>query len=225
MRWRYSPIDVWPGALRPASARRSSNFRVGWDKALADLEREVEMLRGREPTIRLALEETEIRRDGLPRAGAKPRHPGVIIEFTTSTLGRLSYASDVYADTSYGWLLGGWRANVRAITLGLEALRAVDRHGIGRGGEQYQGFKAIRAGSTALGAATMTVEEAAAFVAKVSNDPNLGGFEVLQQWAEYGDRYFRAAAKEAHPDAGGDAALFRRLQEAKAVLDSHGGQR
>ncbi len=35
-----------------------------------------------------------------------------------------------------------WQHNVRSIALGLEALRAVDRYGISRRGEQYAGFRA-----------------------------------------------------------------------------------
>lgn len=35
-----------------------------------------------------------------------------------------------------------WEHNVRSIALGLQALRAVDRYGISRRGEQYAGFRA-----------------------------------------------------------------------------------
>jgi len=42
-----------------------------------------------------------------------------------------------------------WRHNVRSIALGLEALRAVDRYGISRRGEQYAGFRAALASGAA----------------------------------------------------------------------------
>lgn len=214
MIWRYSPIDVWPGALRPDRARRSSNFRVGWDKALRDLEHEIAMLAGEDatPTIRLALDATDIRRDGLPRAQAKPRHPGVIVEFDTPDLGRLSYASDVYADSGYHWVLQGWRANLRAITLGLEALRAVERHGIGQGREQYQGFKAIGAG-TPMGGAEPQMSRADALTilaegtdlppAAVADDPAAA---------------FKLAAKRWHPDVAGEHDRWVRIEAAYRLL-------
>lgn len=42
-----------------------------------------------------------------------------------------------------------WQHNVRSIALGLEALRAVDRYGISRRGEQYAGFRgALPAGAS-----------------------------------------------------------------------------
>lgn len=56
-------------------------------------------------------------------------------------LSRLVYATDACVL---------WRHNVRSIALGLEALRAVDRFGISRRGEQYAGFRGalpVRAGT------------------------------------------------------------------------------
>jgi hypothetical protein len=41
-----------------------------------------------------------------------------------------------------------WQANLRAITLGLEALRRVQRYGIVKEDEQYTGFKALTSGRT-----------------------------------------------------------------------------
>jgi hypothetical protein len=52
-----------------------------------------------------------------------------------------------------------WQHNVRAIALGLEALRKVDRYGITRRGEQYAGWKALPAG-IGIGATHMTSEVA-----------------------------------------------------------------
>lgn len=46
---------------------------------------------------------------------------------------RLVYATDVCAY---------WQHNVRSIALGLDALRAVDRYGISKRGQQYAGFRA-----------------------------------------------------------------------------------
>ncbi len=56
-----------------------------------------------------------------------------------------------------------WRINVRAIALGLEALRKVDRSGIARGNEQYTGFRALGSGIE-MPAAQMAAEEALEFL-------------------------------------------------------------
>ena len=71
-------------------------------------------------------------------------------------------------------------------------------------------------------AGAMTVEQAADFIAGVSmapDDPTLR--PSLIRNAEARANVYRRAAKRLHPDAGGDTELFRRLQEAKAVLDAH----
>src|SRR5579863_10251967 len=53
-------------------------------------------------------------------AGAKLRTQGIILTFN-SKHGPLSYPCDKYSN---------WQANLRAIALSLEALRAVDRYGV-----------------------------------------------------------------------------------------------
>lgn len=57
----------------------------------------------------------------------------VALQAALDTDKRLVYATDACVL---------WRHNVRSIALGLEALRAVDRFGISRRGEQYAGFRA-----------------------------------------------------------------------------------
>jgi hypothetical protein len=47
--------------------------------------------------IELALDEGDIRLDGLPRAHARPRHPGVIVSFD-SKHGPLGYGTDAFPD-------------------------------------------------------------------------------------------------------------------------------
>jgi hypothetical protein len=52
------------------------------------------------------------------------------------------YATDAYTQKFAGDL-PGWQANVRAVTLTLEALRSIDRWGVSRRGQQYTGFLAL----------------------------------------------------------------------------------
>lgn len=81
--------------------------------------------------------ETMIRRDGWPQERATIEHPGVALSFD-SRHGALRYETAEFHT---------WKANLRAIALGLEALRKVDRYGIARSGQQYRGWRALAAGS------------------------------------------------------------------------------
>lgn len=79
--------------------------------------------------------------DGDVTRAVKRHHPDlggdhadfVAIQAAADTGKRLVYATDACEF---------WQHNVRSIALGLEALRAVDRYGISRRGEQYAGFRA-----------------------------------------------------------------------------------
>ncbi|MGV0985072.1 MAG: hypothetical protein ACOYB2_10985 [Limnohabitans sp.] len=154
MRVTLRPLPDWP--YEATSPRRDAQFRtpsrridtpsgprwepsrrIGYDVTLRELEYEVDMLDGSDVVIGVGLTEFDIRLDGAPRANARPmRHPGVEVSFN-SRYGRLTYATDVFTD---------WRDNVRAVTKGLEALRAIDRWGVAKRGQQYAGFALLTAG-------------------------------------------------------------------------------
>jgi hypothetical protein len=144
------------------------------------LDKELRALGARRVVIQLALQEGNIRLDGWPRAAARPAHSGVVIAFE-SKHGPLKYHSDQFT---------GWQDNLRAIALGLEALRAVDRYGITRRGEQYQGWKALPAGESS------DVER---------------GRDLIRQYGSIPE-----ALKATHPDHGGDAEDFQAVQAARA---------
>jgi len=112
-----------------------------------------------------------------------------------------------------------WQDNVRAIALGLEALRKVDRYGIVQSAEQYRGWQALPPGSP-MPAAKMTIEDAARLLADAA--PSLGyeSGDLLDSGAADGaiPRCYREAAKRLHPDVGGDPELFKRLTEARDLL-------
>lgn len=115
-------------------------------------------------------------------------------------------------DRSYRSHSQGWQENLRAIALGLEALRKVDRYGIAKSGQQYRGWAALEMGS-AGDPGPRTLEEAMTFVSEHSDTQAAhAGWLVA----------YRAAAKRLHPDAGGDTRLFQHLQQAKAILEREG---
>lgn len=131
----FRPLSVWPHKSTPYHLRRSRyTFKAPWKSTLNLLDRELRQIDAYNIIVGCCLREQDIRNDGWPRGNApEPYHPGVEVSFDSSH-GRLVYATDVCER---------WEHNLRAIGLGLEALRAVDRHGITRSGEQYAGFKAL----------------------------------------------------------------------------------
>lgn len=183
MEIKCRPISTFPEEFK-AGRMASSPFRSGWTATMELLERELDKLGARGAVIELALTEREIRLDGWPRAEARPSHPGVVISFD-SRHGPLRYGTDAFPH---------WQDNVRAIALGLEALRKVDRYGIGKRGEQYQGWRQLGSGA-----------------------PDMSRAEAQELLDGYGGE--KAALKATHPDTGGNEADFAQVQRARAALE------
>lgn len=137
----YRPISKWVGER--SSARAQSPFKSSprdhWVNTRSVLARELEHLGADDVLLEMGLKQSEISTvTGMPKNNARqPDDPGVIISFD-SRHGPLRYATDRFED---------WRDNVRAIALGLESLRRVDRYGITNRGEQYSGWLQIEAAS------------------------------------------------------------------------------
>ena len=207
---RFVPIEQWPG--EPTRRRERSRFRASWSMTLDLLKTELRHLGAKNVLIEIDMPERMIRLDGYPRADARADGPGVILSLE-SRHGPLRYPCDRFTD---------WEDNVRAIALSLQALRAVDRYGVTRRGEQYTGWKKLppAGGSTP----TMDVSAAAAFM--VAAEGRGGEAEDLIEGPharEAIERTYRNAAKQLHPDAGGSARDFSTLGEARrALLAFHG---
>jgi hypothetical protein len=164
----------------------------------------------------LDLQERDVRADGWIRADARPRSPRVVVALRHPTLGWLRYHCDQYTTGPYS-AQPSWQANVRAIALSLEALRAVDRHGVTGKGEQYLGFKQLPASTSPVVA---TVEDAAAVLADESDETD----EAVLTDVDAFRRAYRAAVRATHPDReGGTADAFHRVQAARRLLDVHHG--
>jgi hypothetical protein len=200
--YEFRPIGVWADPLTPADARRPSPFKVSYEQTLNLLFRETELLGATHLVLQVDLQPSQIRSDGLPKAAARyGKNPGVIVSFD-SRHGPLRYATDTYTD---------WRANLRAITLALEALRAVDRYGVSKRGEQYRGWTAITAGGAARSLFT-TRDEAQTWMRKSAAECG------IDTWDSWGALY-KALAKRMHPDVSeGSTELWERLDAAGAYL-------
>lgn len=134
LQYSVQPIQKWPGERKkPGSGYRPSPFRSSWGRILYRLEYELDMLNATDVVIQLDCDRSQLTNNGKMKAGTKPRTPAVILSFETKD-GAMSFPCETYAD---------WMNNIHAIALSLEALRAVDRHGVTRGKEQYQGWLAL----------------------------------------------------------------------------------
>lgn len=191
--------------VRPISDRTAftgkhqrSQFSAGWSSTEVLLLREVRALAGRNLILECDVTESDLRLDGQIRSTARPFGPAIRVAFE-SRHGPLVYATDRFMF---------WQDNVRAIGLGLEALRRVDRYGITSRGEQYTGWKAIEAGG-------MGISEARDVLARLSPDHRRDG-NLRSLW--------RAAQKAAHPDRNdGDRTLWDQVEQAARVLGLEAG--
>lgn len=154
----------------------------------------------------------QIRNDGWPQNDAKPAHAGVVLYFR-NTDGDFRFPCGTYRT---------FEANLHAIALTLENLRAIDRYGATSSHQQYMGFKQLEAG--AAGGKVWTLEAAAAWM-KAEGDRDIGDSVIsevqLVTNQEYYRETYRALAKSLHPDGGGrDSERWNDLQGVKQVLDA-----
>lgn len=95
VRWRVEALAAWP--YPDTSARKSSGvFRGSWDNTMRLLRGEADRLGAAEPIVlQLVCDAADVRQDGMLRARAMVRHPGVIVTLATSA-GPLVFATDKY---------------------------------------------------------------------------------------------------------------------------------
>jgi hypothetical protein len=186
-------------------------FKSGWTDTLYKLEEELAHLKATEIIIEADFSEGQIRLDGWPRNDARPVFEGVKISFNLPKVGRVEYATDAY------WK---WQSNVRAIAMGLTALRAVDRYGITSGHQQYTGFKSIEA--RPLSSFT-TRELAVEWIANLFSGPQQAN---VKQVLSHTNNHISAEQKtvlrnamfKVHPDHGGSTEMMNLMAMAEKAL-------
>lgn len=188
----FRALPDWP---HPSTRdRRWRPFKASYSDTESLIERELRHLNATAVILAAGFRDRDLRIDGTPRANApQPTHPGVELSFDTPRVQRgrrLVYATDACHH---------WQDNVRSIALGLEALRAVDRYGITRHGEQYAGWLQITTGA--------------------DDHPTIGRGRALIREAG-GD--VRAAKRATHPDAGGNRLDFESVIMAERAIDEVG---
>jgi hypothetical protein len=173
MRATWRQLAVWP---YPPAPKSSVTFRADWSQTIRNLGEEIERIKGSAVLIGIVADDSQFLLDGSVKPGFKTTHPGVEVSFDTPDRGRLAFHTDAF---------GTVQANLRAISNGLEALRAVDRYGITSGNEQYAGFAQLSPGGPDPLRGKRLVDEAGSLA---------------------------KALKTHHPDQGGSAAAFADVQ-------------
>jgi hypothetical protein len=113
----FRRIDKWPSEKTAADKRRRSPFKAAYNATLDLLEAELQHLYASDIVIQCEAQRSQIRNDGWLKSDARVEGPAVIVSFN-SRKKSYGYPCDRFTD---------WKANLRAIALSLEALRAVDR--------------------------------------------------------------------------------------------------
>lgn len=203
----FRPIAQWPG--RETEFRPRSPFKAGYQDTIQLLRSELGWLKAKDVVVQLDVAERDIRIDGQLRANVMVRGPRVVLALG-SKFGPLTYPCDQFYS---------WQENLRAIALALYALRAVDRYGVTRRGEQYTGWKQLPGGPIEV---AMMPQQAAEFMASCCPERNGTTVRDILQHPQCMAAWYRTAAFQTHPDrTGGNDENFKRLQEAKRVLDQH----
>lgn len=190
---RY-PLE-WPVGWKRTKFRSYGRFRAGRTPitiavAASRLENELSRLNARNPTLSTNV---TLRLDGRPRSDERPADPGAAIYF--SFRGKATVlACDTFTDVAQ---------NIAALAAHLEALRAMERYGVGTIEQALAGYKALPADTAA--------DWRAVFGFQADSSPSLDAV----------DKAFKAAAKLRHPDVGGTEVEMAHLNRARdyAVLE------
>jgi hypothetical protein len=214
-------MPKWPGDS--TTERKNSPFlhkgkMINFEDTWQLLQTELRHVGAREVTLFTMHSKEDIRVDGKLRSDTRtPSHPGVILQFDKyagydeatkqSNFVQLRFPCDTF---------NGWKTNVRAIALALEALRKVDRYGVTTGA-QYAGYKALAAGDVDL-----TPELAADFIARSAGMGSIPGIaaSVIANVGGFGAIVYKSAAKVLHPDKGGNPEEFKRLEKAWRIVSA-----
>lgn len=198
-------VRPWDGPAPPVGNVRA-RFNTTFTRTTRLLRRELEMLGATGLLVELDIRERDIRLDGYPRADARQvGHPGVRVDFQ-------SKHGPVRMETAE---FSTWQDNLRAIALSLEALRAVDRYGVSKRGEQYRGWRALPM-STNPEDAIQTPDQAVHAIHSVVDDL----FSADDVAGAFRREAVREALRRAHPDTGGDDETFRKVRRSQEVLSA-----
>lgn len=206
--WRS--LNEWPAHRKPTTGRAGDTFRASLGETMDKLDAELRRIRATDVVVEIDVSDRDLKATGEPMARASVRRtPGVVLHYKDKEGRAVTMPADRYRT---------WQANVRALALTLEALRAVDRHGATSSGEQYRGWTALPAITTP----TMTTDKAARTIVSFAG-ANFSESRVLASVDE-ARRALQHAFAKTHPDRHmGDVRDFQLLGECKRIMQAHHG--
>lgn len=185
----FRALPAWP---YPEQDAEKDLFESTYTSTLDKLRREIELINGRDPLVGVVTYASHIAKRGASLLSeTKVLHPGAEVSFDIPAgrgWQRVTFHTD--ARRTFYQHRRNFEGNLRAIALGLEALRAVNRYGITTTGQQYAGFAQLTAGPS---------------------QEQLGE-ELVRQFGSV-----NAAMRATHPDTGGDTASARDFQAVLAL--------
>jgi hypothetical protein len=228
---RFEPLSQWPaGRAKTADWQRedakfksasqsirdaAGNYggykpgeRTSVTKTYDELDRELTAISARDVVVQIDIKggRRHLRTsDTYPLADAAVNTPAIVLTFTRNKV-PYTFACDHFRR---------WQDNLRAIVLGLEGLRRMERYHIAQAGDQYRGWQALPASTT-----TALSTDAAANV--LANRSSAAPGAIVKD-REVARQAYREAAAKVHPDRGGLTIDFQLVQEAKRVLEAHFG--
>lgn len=215
LKCRLETLSQWPQA--PTLTRKKGQFQVDYGTLLTELDMELDYLDATDITVQMAVPITRLKAarnafTGWPKSETKTTAPGVVLTFE-SRKGPLLFACDTYEDVPKRV---GWQDNLRALSLTLTALRAINRYGATQQEQQYQGFTALPPPSAAPVVDVVNIRpiEAAMVLTTYSGIPK----DYILDSPEAFQKAYREAAKRAHPDAGGSHEEMAQVNAAAETL-------
>jgi hypothetical protein len=200
-------------AFKQAGRRAGTSQNVGfWRSTLELLDDETRALSVEGYVIiEAGFAEWDLRQDRTgPLARVRESHPGVVVSFASKLYGPMRYATDAYESRYHGDPYS-WQANVRAVALTLGALRAIDRWGVARRGQQYTGWRAL---PPSAGVTFPSADEALRWMTEHKPKGFLGNTT---------RELYRALAKQWHADGSNpDGEQWERLEAARLLLQTAG---
>lgn len=200
---RYRPLDHWEGPHTEDEARTWARYDATIDRIHDELGGAFDNLDADEASILVQVKPSAIRMDGFLKAGAQPG-PAVAVAVLTKH-GPLRFQCDKFTH---------WQDNLRCIALTLDRLRLIDWDGCAVGAQAYTGWLAIEQTT----GSSMTRTEAARLLCEATADTVGEDPRYIDRVARTARSLYTEAARQHHPDRGGDPDYFARLGQARDTL-------
>lgn len=196
----------WPLDRPRTKYPTNSRFKVAKTASIARMRDELlsELHRYKARDIVLS-SNLKLRIDGFPLSGQRqPDDCGVAVYFTDRSKRRICFACDKWKSVE---------ENIYSIAMTIGAIRGIARWGMQEAVDAaFTGFQALPPPSTN---GSMTLEDAVLFLAIHGVVPKDYIYESRAQY----ENAARKAAMKLHPDRGGDAEEFKKLERAKSLIE------